>query len=37
MSLDQNTALQRAAILRKDSISYNFNIILQPSSYFGLA
>lgn len=37
MSLDQNTANQRVACIRQNSISYNYNIILQPDKYFGLA
>lgn len=37
MSLDQNTANQRAAIIRQNSISYNYNIILQSDKYYGLA
>ena len=37
MSLDQGTAVQRAAIIRKGSISYSFSIILQPKGYLGIA
>ena len=38
MSLDQVTANFRASVIRKDSISYNFNLIFQdPKIYYGLA
>ena len=37
MSLSQDTATFRASVIRKDSITYNFNIIFSPKSYYGLA
>jgi aminopeptidase N len=37
MSLDQTTAQFRASVVRQGSISYNFNIILKPDGYHGLA
>lgn len=30
MSLDQNTAIRRASFIRKESIQYNFHILLEP-------
>jgi len=37
MSLDQITAQERASHFRKNTITYNFNIILQSEQYYGLA
>lgn len=37
MSLDQQTAKERAALIRKGTISYNYNIILMATQYYGLA
>ena len=37
MSLDQATAIQRAGIIRPGSINYNYNIIILPTEYYGLA
>lgn len=37
MSLDQDTAVFRSSVIRKQSISYNYSIILQASQYYGLA
>jgi hypothetical protein len=37
MSLDQKTAIKRASLIRQDSISYNFHIILETALYHGLA
>lgn len=37
MSLDQDTAQRRASIVDRNSITYNYNIILQPDQYHGLA
>ena len=37
MSLSQITAQQRSQVIRAGSISYNFNIILQPDRFYGLA
>ena len=37
MSLDQDTANKRHQILRHNSISYNYNLIIMPDKYFGLA
>lgn len=33
MSLDQDTAQRRASIVARNSITYNYNIILQPDQY----
>ena len=37
MSLDHSTAIFRSTILKKNSITYSYNIILQPKQYYGLA
>ena len=37
MSLSQDTAAFRASVIRKDSVSYNFNLIFSADSYYGLA
>ena len=37
MSLTQETAEFRASVIRPNSISYNYNLILEPKQYFGLA
>jgi aminopeptidase N len=37
MSLEQSTAEFRASVIRADSIHYNFNVILLPEYYHGLA
>ena len=37
MSLSQDIAEARAAILRKNSINYNYNIVLGTEQYSGLA
>ena len=37
MSLTQETAARRFQILRHNSITYNFNIIVNRDNYFGLA
>ncbi len=37
MSLDQATAEARSLLIRTDSITYNYNIILQEDKYYGLA
>lgn len=37
MSLDQDTANQRKDLIRQGSISYNYNIIVTPTKYYGLA
>jgi aminopeptidase N len=37
MSLDQQTAVKRAKLIRQDSLSYNYHIILETDLYHGLA
>ena len=37
MSLDKTTAEFRTTVVRAGSVSYNFNIIVQPDEYYGLA
>lgn len=37
MSLDQVTAEFRYGLIRQGSISYNYNIVLLPDEYYGLA
>ena len=37
MSLDHETAQSRSTLIRKGSISYNFNIIFSQEHYYGLA
>lgn len=37
MSLSQDIAIARAAIIRKNSINYNYNIVLGTEQYSGLA
>ncbi len=37
MSLDQQTAERRCELIRNGSVHYNFQIILEPQQYYGLA
>lgn len=37
MSLDEPTAYERYALIRQGSLTYQFNLILAPTQYYGLA